>query len=83
MIYFHRDFPNEKQYQWIAYILLCKLMNNKPSNIDYNIRCNIQAQLDYIQIRNALELCDNISDLNKVSLLTKICIHNTFSLLHI
>jgi hypothetical protein len=71
MIYSHRDSPNEKRYQWIAYILLSKLVNNKPSNIDYNIGCNIQTQLDYIQIRNAVELCDNISDLNKVSFLTK------------
>jgi len=69
MIYSRRDSPNERRYQWIAYILLYKLVNNKLSNTD--IRYNIQTQLDYIQIRNAIELCDNISDLNKVFFLTK------------
>ncbi|XP_072751238.1 uncharacterized protein Sptz isoform X2 [Anoplolepis gracilipes] len=56
---------NKEQYEWIAYILLWKVMNNKSSNINCDIQCNIQIQLDYIQIKNAIELihqCDNTSD---------------------
>nr|XP_012226480.1 PREDICTED: uncharacterized protein LOC105674602 [Linepithema humile] len=54
--------PNEEQYQWIAYTLLWKLVANKSSNVDCNIHRNIQTQLDYIQVKNAFDLCGDISD---------------------
>ncbi|XP_018352075.1 PREDICTED: uncharacterized protein LOC108754339 [Trachymyrmex septentrionalis] len=49
--------PNEEQYQWIAYILLWKLIDNKSANVDCSIQSNIQTQFDCIQIKNAIELC--------------------------
>lgn len=64
IIYVYRYSPNEEQYQWIAYILLWKLLDSKLSNVE----CNIQTQLDCIQIRNALELCGNITN----------CLHEVF-----
>ncbi|XP_011866537.1 PREDICTED: uncharacterized protein LOC105561295 isoform X2 [Vollenhovia emeryi] len=60
--------PNEEQYQWIAYVVLRKLVDNKSSNVD--VQCNIRAQFDCIQIKNAIELCGNAPDcLHKESLL--------------
>lgn len=35
---------------------------NKSSNIECDIHCNIQIQLDYIQMRNAIDLCGNALD---------------------
>lgn len=47
-------------------------MDNRSSNINFDIQHNIQIQFDYIQIKNAIELCDNISDYpSKVFLLAK------------
>lgn len=47
-------------------------MDDKLSNINCDIQRNIQIQFDYIQIKNAVELCDNISDYpSKVFLLAK------------
>lgn len=60
-MHIYRHSANEEQYQWIAYILLWRVMDNKSSNINCDIQRNIQIQFDYIQIKNALELCDNIS----------------------
>ncbi|KAL6256493.1 hypothetical protein P5V15_012606 [Pogonomyrmex californicus] len=54
--------PSEEQYQWIAYILLSKLIDSKSSNIHSDIQCNIQTQLNCIQIKNAIELCGNVPD---------------------
>ncbi|XP_039315069.1 uncharacterized protein LOC105198485 isoform X4 [Solenopsis invicta] len=54
--------PNEEQYQWIAYVLLWKLINSKSSSVDCDIQCNIQAQFDCIQMKSAIELCGNIPD---------------------
>ncbi|KAL0131068.1 hypothetical protein PUN28_002571 [Cardiocondyla obscurior] len=51
--------PNEEQYQWIAYVLLWELIDNKSSNVDSSIHSNIQMQLDCIQVKNAIELCNN------------------------
>ncbi|XP_011705789.1 PREDICTED: uncharacterized protein LOC105460987 isoform X1 [Wasmannia auropunctata] len=53
---------NEEQYQWIAYVLLWKLVGSKSSNVDCNIQCNVQTQFDCIQIKNATKLCDNVPD---------------------
>lgn len=48
-------------------------MNDKSSNINCDIQRNIQVQFDYIQIKNAIELCDNVSDYPlKVFLLAKL-----------
>lgn len=63
-----RHFPNKEQYQWIAYVLLWKLIDSKSFNVDHDIQCNIQMQFDCIQIRNAIELCDNVPD----------CLHKVF-----
>lgn len=70
IMHIHRHSANEEQYQWIAYILLWKVVD-KSSNINSEIQHNIQIQFDYIQIKNAIELCDNISDPSKVFLLAK------------
>lgn len=70
-----RHSPSEEQYQWIAYTLLWKLMGNNSSNVDCNTHRNIQTQLDYIQVKNALDLCGNVPDyLYKV--FSQICSYN-------
>ncbi|XP_024887173.1 uncharacterized protein LOC112464432 isoform X1 [Temnothorax curvispinosus] len=54
--------PDEEQYQWIAYVLLWKLIDSKSSNVGCDIQCNIQTQFDCIQMKNAIEMCDNVPD---------------------
>lgn len=61
-MYICRHSPNEEQYQWIAYVLLWKLIDNKSLPVNCNIQHNIQSQLDYIQMRNVVKLCDHIPD---------------------
>lgn len=51
-------------------------MDDKSSSINCDIQCNIQVQFNYIQIKNAIELCDNISDdASKVISIDKICFY--------
>lgn len=72
IMYVYRHSPNEEQYQWIAYVLLWKLIDSKLFNVDCNIQYNIQTQFDCIQMKNAIELCRNVPDcLQKVLFLIK------------